>query len=100
MSEEEKKYPEIKEEPENAQPENNDGAEKEKETKKPFVPPSPMMMTVYAGPDYWNGGAYAPRPVPAQEPKQIGKYCAECGFPLKDTDKYCTECGAKVIKPE
>ncbi len=69
-------------------------------TPSAFIPAA-MMMCVYAGPDFFNGGGKQPGAFASQSLyKSNGKYCSACGFPLKDTDKYCSECGTKVIKSE
>ena len=105
MDNNEKKYPGNKEETK----ENKDETQKSDVimlgiaggTPSPVIPAA-MMMTVYAGPDFWNGNNsnqglfFAPAP-----PKDTSvKYCSACGFPLKETDKFCTECGTKVNREE
>ena len=112
MADEEKKYPKNKEEKEEEKKtdaENKPDEDKTEEPKPPFPPySSQMMMTVYAGPDYWNGGQKAPAGafrIPSDEqktkeklPSESGLYCSNCGMPLPADAIFCSECGTKVIK--
>ena len=90
------KYP-LNKEDESKTAEEVKEADKDQKQSAVRMPPPPMMMTVYAGPDFWNGGAFRAPGAPAQESK-VGNYCPECGFPVKENDNYCTECGAKLKK--
>ena len=51
------------------------------------------MMCVYAGPEFFNGGAV--RPAGAWV-----KYCAACGGVIRDEYKFCPSCGAPIPREE
>ena len=51
------------------------------------------MMCVYAGPEFFNGGAV--RPAGAWV-----KYCAACGGVIRDEYNFCPSCGAPIPREE
>ncbi len=71
-------------------------------------PPEPVMMAVYAGPEYFSGqsgrlGSFAPS---VEEPKEEdetvadGKKCPRCGHTCPEDAPFCSECGTPFPKDE
>ena len=86
--------------------ENREGSSPDSEGFDPYgpVPPpqdSRMFMTVYGGPEFFNGGpsigAWGP-PIQPAEKKDVVKeegclYCPSCGVKVLADQKFCSECG-------